>query len=255
MLKRVEPGETAAADVRGGLPQLFPLVVSGLVYATQGRRLLDGVDMTLDGRTRTVVLGPNGAGKSLLLRLLHGLVHPTGGSIAWNGRPPSEAIRSGQALVFQRATLLRRSAEANIRFVLTHLPRAEREARTASLLHDVKLAHVARTPARLLSGGEQQRLALARARALEPRVLFLDEPTASLDPASTHAIEEQIGAIHAGGTKIVLVTHDIGQARRLADEIVFIDKGRVTEATPAEEFFARPRSAAARAYLEGRLLL
>jgi len=123
------------------------------------------------------------------------------------------------------------------------------------LISEAKLEHVAMTPARLLSGGEQQRLAIARARASEPEVLFLDEPAASLDPASTHAIEELTRTIHADGIKVVIVTHDRGQAKRLADEVVFIDKGRIAEQSAASDFFANPASQAARNYLEGRLAL
>jgi tungstate transport system ATP-binding protein len=234
-------------------PALLPLTARGLTYAVGPRRLVDDVSLTLDGTSRTVVMGPNGAGKSLLLRLLHGLVAPTFGDVQWAGRPADCGIRARQAMVFQRPTLLRRSAEANIRFVLGHLDARERHARAAAILARAGLASIAATPARLLSGGEQQRLAIARALALEPAVLFLDEPCANLDTASTRAVEDMIDQANGEGTKIVLVTHDIGQARRLADEIVFLHHGRVCEVTPAGRFFARPSSEPARAYLEGRI--
>ena len=117
------------------------------------------------------------------------------------------------------------------------------------------LAGLARSPARLLSGGEQQRLAMARALSLAPEVLLLDEPTANLDPASTLAIEQLVQTAHDEGRKIVLVTHDVGQARRLADEVVFLHRGRVEEQSPAGSFFDAPASAQARAFLEGRLVL
>jgi len=252
MLKRYEP-EVEDRETEGS--SLFPLRVENLKLKVDGRQLIDSIDLTLEGKHRTVIMGANGAGKSLLLRLLHGLIAPTSGSISWNGRPVDAEVQSAQALVFQRATMLRRSAEDNIRFVLSHLPRGQRNERVSELLSEAKLTHVATTPARLLSGGEQQRLAIARARARAPRVLFLDEPTASLDPASTHGIEEQISAIAASGTKIILVTHDLGQARRLADDVIFMHKGRVSETARAAAFFSTPKSAAAKAYLEGRLLL
>lgn len=249
-----------ATDERGarvstGGAAMFPLSVDGLRFEDRGRVLLDGVTLALDGVRRTVVIGPNGAGKSLLLRVLHGLIRPTSGRVTWAGQPVTPELRARQALVFQRPTLLRRSALDNIAFVLDHLPRAERRDRARELLASAKLAHVADTPARLLSGGEQQRLAIARALARSPDALFLDEPTASLDPASTLLIEEMILASHADGAKIVLVTHDMGQARRIADDIVFMAAGRAVEAGEAAAFFDQPRTREGRAYLAGHLLL
>ena len=232
---------------------LFPLVATDLVFADRGRTLIDHLSLILDGRGINAIMGPNGAGKSLLLRLLHGLLQPNSGTILWGRQPLHSEIRARQAMVFQRPTMLRRSAIDNLRFVLGHLPRAERDARAAALITEAKLEHVATTPARLLSGGEQQRLAMARARATEPELLFLDEPAASLDPAATHAVEDFIRAIHIDGIKVIIVTHDIGQAKRLADDIVFIDQGRVAEQATAERFFRQPATKAAQAYLEGRL--
>jgi tungstate transport system ATP-binding protein len=201
-----------------------------------------------------MVMGPNGAGKSLLLRLLHGMLQPTGGSVLWGGQPLSKEIRKRQAMVFQRPVLLRRSVAANIDFVLKLGGKVEPERRDEILDHVGLLDH-ARQPARLLSGGEQQRLALARALALEPEVLFLDEPTASLDPASVLMIEQIVLGAHRRGTKIIFISHDIGQAKRLGDEIVFLHNGRLAEHTPAGRFFANPSSEAAQAYLEGRIVL
>ncbi len=248
----------SVVDKPGGtLPgcRLFPIEARHLSFAALGRKLVDDLSLTLDRGPRTVVMGPNGAGKTLLLRMLHGLITPTSGAVLWAGEPASDAVRAAQAMVFQRPTLLRRSVEANIRFVLSKLPAAEQDERTDRALRRARLTHLALGPARRLSGGEQQRLALARALALEPAVLFLDEPTASLDPASTHAVEELIEAAHGEGTRIVMITHDIGQARRLADEVVFLHHGRLMEKTPAQDFFRRPASEPARAYLEGRIPL
>jgi tungstate transport system ATP-binding protein len=201
-----------------------------------------------------MVMGPNGAGKSLLLRLLHGLLTPSSGQVLWHGRPLDDDLRRRQAMVFQRPVLLRRSVAANIRFVLKLRGLAAPE-RTAEILHEVGLGKQAGQPARLLSGGEQQRLSLARALALEPEVLLLDEPTASLDPASTAAIETIVQGAHRRGTKVIFVTHDIGQARRLADDVVFLNRGRLLEHTPAPQFFGNPVSQPARDYLAGRLIL
>jgi tungstate transport system ATP-binding protein len=213
-----------------------------------GVRALDGLTLTLEPGLRTIVLGPNGAGKSVLLRTLHGLIAPTSGTVSWH-KP------ARQAMVFQRPVMLRRSAFANITYALSvnGVPEPERTRRAAAALARVGLHSLARRPARVLSGGEQQRLALARAWALEPEILFLDEPTASLDPGATAEIERVIASIAAEGTRIVMTTHNLGQARRLADEIVFIHAGRVTERTPADRFFDRPASDEARQFLEGEL--
>ena len=244
---------TAAADTG----PILPVHARGLVFEAGGRRLIDGIALTLRQGVRSVVMGPNGAGKSLLLRLLHGLLEPSAGEVLWGGRPADNTIRLRQAMVFQRPVLLRRSALANVTHALRArgVPRHERRERAGRMLTAAGLGALTRTPARLLSGGEQQRLAMARALSLEPDVLFLDEPTASLDPASTLAIEQLVQQAHDGGTKTVLVTHDVGQARRLADEVVFLHRGRIEEQSPADRFFDAPASAVARAFLEGRLIL
>jgi len=228
-----------------------------LAFETRGKRLIDGIDLTLEGRSVTVIMGPNGAGKSLLLRLLHGLLKPTQGKILWNGRPADKDVARRQAMVFQRPVLLRRSVAANIRYALDvhEVPSSESARRLETMLRIARLEHLAERPARVLSGGEQQRLALARALSTAPQILFLDEPTASLDPASTLAIEELLRQAHAGGTKLVLVTHDLGQAKRLADEVVFMYRGRIAEHTDKHHFFAAPVSAPAQAFVEGHIVL
>ena len=225
----------------------------GLTYERCGKRLIDTVDLQLDPRRFTVVMGQNGAGKSLLLRLLHGLVEPTSGTLE-HGNAPIADVREHQAMVFQKPVLLRRSVGENIGFALRLQRRDSPQCREA-LLAEVGLADRMKQPARLLSGGEQQRLALARALASNPEVLFLDEPTASLDPASTLLIEETVLRVHRSGVKIVFVSHDIGQARRLADDVVLLHRGRVAEHSQAEQFFNAPATEAARAFLEGRIYL
>jgi len=229
----------------------------GLVYDTAGGRLIDGVDLNVAEGRQTAIMGANGTGKSLLLRLLHGLIEPTGGEVLWRGLAPDAAARHAQAMVFQRPVMLRRSAIANLRFALNvrGVRGAERRAREAEAMERARLTHLARRPARVLSGGEQQRLAVARALACRPKLLFLDEPTASLDPASTAAVEALIGEARAEGVTVLLVTHDSGQARRLADEVIFMDGGRVAEAGPAERVLDAPRSEAAQAWLAGRIYL
>jgi tungstate transport system ATP-binding protein len=233
---------------------ILPLSLEGLGYAAGGERLIEGITVELAAGPRTIILGPNGAGKSLLLRLCHGLLEPTAGCIRWR-TAADPTLRRRQAMVFQRPVMLRRSAAGNIAFALRlrGLGRRERRARVAEVLDRTGLRALAHQPARVLSGGEQQRLALARAWALEPEVLFLDEPTASLDPAAARAVEELVGSIHRSGTKIVMTTHDLGQARRLADEILFLNHGRLVEAGPARPFFAGPATREAAAFLKGEL--
>ena len=232
---------------------ILPAEARGLVFEVGGKRLIDGIDLKIGAGPLTVVMGPNGAGKSLLLRLLHGLILPTAGTVTWGGLAMSDDIRRRQAMVFQRSVLLRRSVADNIGFVL-HLRGADSPARRLSILERAGLAAHANQPARLLSGGEQQRLALARALALNPEVLLLDEPTASLDPGSMAIIEDTVKSAHAGGTKVLFVTHDVGQARRLADEVIFLHRGRVAEQTPADRFFDRPESQPAQDYVAGRIV-
>ena len=243
----------------GKTDSILPLELDGIGFDAQGRKLLGGIALRLESGARTLVLGPNGAGKSLLLRICHGLLPPTEGCLRWGGAGPplpDQVVRRRQAMVFQRPVLLRRSALANIRYVLglIGMPRRRRQAVAMAALDRFGLAELAGRSARVLSGGEQQRLALARAWVVEPDVLFLDEPTSALDPAATLAVEMAIHEFHAAGAKIVMTTHDLGQARRLADEVVFLSRGRLVEASPAARFFQGPVSPQARAFMAGELV-
>jgi tungstate transport system ATP-binding protein len=234
---------------------ILPLAVKELRYRVGGKQLLDGISFALQAGPCSVVLGPNGAGKTLILRLCHGLLEPSGGSIEWCGAGAAEAGRE-LAMVFQRPLLLRRSVAANIDYALRlrGISRRERAARSARVLRATGLDSLADRGARRLSVGEQQRLALARAWALRPQVLLLDEPATSLDPGASRALESAIRAIREDGTKIVMTTHDMAQARRMADEVLFLHRGRLLEQTPAAEFFESPASAEAQSFLRGELL-
>ncbi len=240
---------------RHGNRRVLPITAGGLVLERAGRRIIDEIDLSIAGHGISVIMGPNGAGKSVLLRLLTGLLTPDAGVVRWAGRRADRARAPAVGLVFQKPVLLRRSALANVRYALRRGSHAERTRRAGDALDRAGLGHLARSPARLLSGGEQQRLALARALAPDPEVLLLDEPCANLDPAATAAIEALIGDAKARGTKVVLVTHDVAQAKRLADDITFIHDGRIVEQAPADSFFDHPASEAGHAYLEGRLLI
>ena len=217
--------------------------------------ILDSLSLALAAGPPAVLVGPNGAGKTTLIRLAMGLVAPTRGRVTWGGRENVTPTR--RAIVFQRPVMLRRSGAGNIRYALAaaDVPRVARAARVEELLTLVGLTGLGDRPARKLSGGEQQRLALARALAKEPRVLFLDEPTASLDPAATKAIEDVIRTVTMRGIKVVMSTHDLGEAKRLGGEIMLMHRGRVIESSPAETFFSAPRTEEGRRFIDGELLV
>jgi len=232
-----------------------------------GSRLLSGIDLEVLAGERLLVLGPNGAGKTLLMQLGHRLLAPTRGKVETNGQ-----VR--EAMVFQRPVLLRRSVMGNVLYAIDHArpgntdsgsstpcaasggrkPAGAREARALAALRLVGLDSLTNRPARVLSGGEQQRVALARAAALEPNLVWLDEPTANLDPASTQTIESIVMRMSEEGATCVMSTHDIGQARRLAERVILMAGGRIIESTEATRFFQEPATEAGRRYLRGELL-
>lgn len=233
----------------------LPIRFDDVTIASGNATLLDRVTFTISAGEPTVLIGPNGAGKTTLLRAAMGLVAPVRGTITWQGREHVPPVR--RAIVFQRPTMLRRSAAANIRYALraARSARAGHDAAIAKLLALVGLEHAAERPARRLSAGEQQRLALARALAREPDVLFLDEPTASLDPASTKAIEDVIRTVSQRGIKVLLSTHDLGEARRLAGDVMLLNRGRIVETAAAADFFDSPVTDEARRFVAGELLV
>ena len=230
---------------------ILPLRLESILFERGGRRIIEPLSLEIGAGPSTIILGANGAGKSVLMRLMHGLLAPSAGRVVWAG---GEARRR-QAMVFQRPVMLRRSALANVVYALAvaGVRAGERERMAREALREVGLSHLARRAARVLSGGEQQRLALARAWALHPEVLFLDEPTASLDPSATREIEAVIRAFDAAGTKIVMATHNLAQARRLGDEVIYLHAGRVLERAPVEAFFSKPASPEAAAFIKGEL--
>ena len=233
---------------------ILPLCAEGLCFSAGDVEILRDVSLTITAGAPTLLIGANGAGKSVLLRLLHGLLKPSAGRVFWT--MPTEHAARRQAMVFQRPVLLRRSVLANTLYPLTlaGVASEERLTRAEEALALVGLADRADDAARKLSVGQQQRLALARAAALQPELLFLDEPSASLDPAATRAVEEIVLTLAQRGTKIVMTTHDLAQARRLAGDVVFLHRGSVLEQAPAEAFFRQPASATARAFLRGELV-
>ena len=228
------------------------LELSGLKKSFGKAEIIRGIDLSIGKSERHAIIGPNGAGKSLLLRVIAGLIAPDAGRVI-----VPRAMQGRIGLVLQRPVLLRRSVAANLRhaLALARVPRRNRAPRVAELLALGNLEALADRPARRLSGGEQQRLAIIRALAANPLLLMLDEPTAHLDPQATHAIEALVARVTEGGTKVILVTHDTGQVQRLADEVAFLHQGRCHELARKSAFLTHPESAAARAYLTGKLLL
>ncbi|MEM8554764.1 MAG: ATP-binding cassette domain-containing protein [Pseudomonadota bacterium] len=251
----VDSGSFQDLDMGNGATPLMR--ADAISFVSRGQSLLNRLSIDFHQGRIVSILGANGAGKSLLVRTLHGLLKPSSGQVLWSGQPLDRMARRQQAMVFQRPVMMRRSALANLRFALfvRGVPRRDRAGLCEEALEVTGLSHLAHRPALSLSGGEQQRLAIARALLCKPRLLFLDEPTASLDPASTHAVEVLIQKAHADGVSVVLVTHDSGQARRLSDDVVFLHQGQVAEAGRAARLLHTPQSEALRAWLDGRLYI
>ncbi|WP_227817591.1 ATP-binding cassette domain-containing protein [Nitrogeniibacter aestuarii] len=231
---------------------LFPLRLDQVRFQPNGRTVLDGVDLELSDEGITIILGPNGAGKSVLLRTLCGLLVPTGGHIDWGGCP-FDGRHIG--MVFQHPMMLRSSVLDNLTLGMRPrgIGKADRERQGMAMLERIGLADRWKDNARRLSGGEQQRLALGRVWLTQPRLLLLDEPTASLDPSAVEAVERIVREIRTEGAKIVMTTHNLGQATRLADDIVFLAEGRVREHTAVRTFFTHPASEEAKRFIEGEL--
>jgi tungstate transport system ATP-binding protein len=231
----------------------LPIRFEAVDYRAASLAILIGVTFDICPGGPTLLLGPNGSGKTTLLKLGMELLTPSAGRLTFAGRQAGAGNRS--AIVFQKPAMLRRSVAANISFALAAAGRTAKPNIVEHLLDQVGLAGFEYRPARRLSGGEQQRLALARALASDPEVLFLDEPTASLDPAGTKGVEDIIVRIANAGVKIVMATHDLGQARRLGGDVVFLVAGRVIERAPSPDFFVSPSTDEARRFLAGDLVI
>ena len=230
----------------------LPLEIKNLNYIIGSKEILSNLNIKITSDKITVIMGPNGAGKSIFLKILNGIIRPTTGKILWNEQIDKSLVLNGQALVFQKPILLRRSVEANLDF-FDKLTNLNNNYDKNQLLKIVDLLDQKNQPARLLSLGEQQRLSLIRALLLRPRLIMLDEPTANLDSASTKIIEDIIISLKEFGIKIIFVTHNILQAKRIADEVIFFDKGKLIEHSNAKEFFSNSKSMKVNNYLNGRL--
>jgi tungstate transport system ATP-binding protein len=233
----------------------LPLVLDNVSLQAGATAILDRLSLMIAPGAPTLIVGPNGAGKTSLLRLCMGLTAPSSGRITWGGQADSKPLR--RAILFQRPVMLRRTVAANVAYALAQAgaPRNARGQRITALLERVGLVDLARRPARKLSGGEQQRLALARALARDPEILLLDEPTASLDPAATRSVEEIVLMAAQSGIKIVMASHDLGQVRRLAGDVIFLVRGALCERGKAAQFLDHPTTPEAAAFLRGDLVI
>lgn len=236
---------------------ILPVTAQELFVRRKGRVLLDVGALTIGGTGTTVLVGPNGAGKSLLLNIMAGLLEPDSGTVLWNGVPPDRQRYCRFGMVLQRPVLLRRSARSNIEYALRAVGYGNAEARERAerALDAARLSALINSSARVLSGGETQRLALARALATAPDLLFLDEPTSSLDPASTQTIEAMVKDASRGGMRIVLIAHDLAQARRIGDDVIFMHHGKVVEHAPTDRFFGSPSTVQAQDFISGKILI
>lgn len=251
--------ETAAAT---GIPRarahgFDPLLsLRGITFRPAERAILDAIDFDWNATGLCALIGPNGSGKSVLLRTIHGLLVPQAGEVRFEGRlrPGGDLAFEGQALVFQHASMFRGSTLDNLLVVpAPGLDARSRREQAMQMLERVGLLELARAPAMKLSGGERQRLALARAWSMRPRLLLLDEPTASLDPSATEQVEALIRGMRASGCRVLLTSHNLGQVSRLADEVVFMHRGRLLERQPTADFFSTPRTDEAHQFLQGEL--
>lgn len=233
---------------------IFPMSAKDLTVRKGGRLLLDGVSLNLAGTGVTIVLGPNGAGKSTLLKTLHGMQRLVKGSITW--AQPSSDAQERQAFVFQTPILMRRTVLDNVAYPLQvrGLSKTAAREKAATWLRQVHLEKALTQRAVDLSGGERQKMALVRALIRDPELLFLDEPSANLDGRATREIEDMLQATNAAGTRIIMATHDFGQARRLATDVIFLHKGHLLEHTPADVFFDTPQTPQAQAFLNGDIV-
>jgi len=233
---------------------IFPLAVSNLTVRKRGKTILNDINVTLERSGFTIVMGPNGSGKTTLLRVMHGLERPRQGEVRWSINTRDAQAR--QAFVFQTPVMMRRSVLDNVAYPLMLRSQSRAQARQAARhwVETVGLHNKFNLDAKMLSGGERQKLAIARGLICSPDVLFLDEPTTNLDGRSIREIEAIVTAANAQGTRVIMTTHDIGQARRLASEVIFLNKGEVCEQQSSESFFNNPQSVAAQAYLRGDIV-
>ncbi len=234
---------------------LMPIKVKKLNFEKRHKKLLTDISCEIKAKGITIILGPNGAGKTLFLKCLHGLISDSTSEVTFANKTLNTSIRKQQSMVFQSPILLRRSVFKNISFALQQRTKIIDKEKILKVLKKVDLLNLVNENAILLSGGEKQRLCLARAIVTRPKILFLDEATSNLDPYSIQIIEKIIKEVNRQGTKVIAITHDLLQAKRLADDIIFINKGKMCEFTDAKIFFLKPESREGKLFMSGKLII
>ncbi|MGJ8626341.1 MAG: ATP-binding cassette domain-containing protein [Sulfitobacter sp.] len=231
---------------------LFPLRLDQVFVRRRGRVVIGPIDLVLDAHGPTIIVGPNGSGKTTLLRVMHGIERTNSGQVTWAQDDPSK-----HAFVFQSPIVMRRSVYENLAYPLRLLKTSKSEIADAvdEWLSRTGLSAIAQSPATRLSGGERQKLAIARALIRKPDILFLDEPCSNLDGHATREIEALLQETAANGTRLVMATHDMGQARRLAQEVVFMLDGKVHETGPASLRLINPQTPELAAFLRGDIVV
>jgi len=233
---------------------VLPFSMRSATAKTGSKILVGPIDLTIGQKGLTIVMGPNGSGKTTLLRLMHGLHRLASGEIQWN--LPAQITRERQAYVFQNPIMMRRSVVDCIAFplILHGLGRKAARQKASEWACRFGMANMLDRAAPDLSGGEKQKLSLVRALIRKPDILFLDEPCANLDGRSIREIEKILLDVKAQGTRIVMATHDMGQAKRLASEVVFMLNGKIHEIGPAKPFFNHPKTAEAAGFINGEIV-
>ena len=237
-----------------GSHDLTPIQFKDLSVILGQKIILDKINCKIKSNSITAVLGPNGAGKSIFLQTINGLFSIQSGRLNFNLMEINQEIRKQQAMVFQNPVLLRRTVIANLQFI-SNLRNKESNRLLKKILSKVGLEGYEKKPARLLSGGEKQRLSMARALIINPNLLLLDEPTANLDPYSLKLIEDLVLEENSIGKTIIFTTHDMSQAKRLATDVIFLNKGKVLEQTISKTFFKSPKTLEAQKYINGEILI
>ncbi|MEH6403827.1 MAG: ATP-binding cassette domain-containing protein [Sneathiella sp.] len=234
---------------------IFPLMLEDACVSKKGMRLVGPLSLVLDGTGITILLGPNGSGKTTLLKLMHGLERPKTGHVRW--AVPNPIANMKQSFVFQTPIVMRRTVLENMAYplIVRKMNRKTAFSKAEEWIENVGLKQSIYKDATVLSGGEKQKLAIGRGLITKPDILFLDEPSANLDGASTQEIERLILEAANGGTRIVMATHDFGQARRLAEDILFLYRGNIHERNSAAEFFGTPKTKEALSFINGDILI
>ena len=234
------------------MSEMFPLTLSNLSVRRRGKTVLGPIDLVIDQGGPMMVIGPNGSGKTTLLRVMHGIERISEGTATW-----AQSDQANHGYVFQSPVVLRRSVAENLSYPLQLINTPKPQIKTAvdHWIDRIGLTKVKDGSATRLSGGERQKLAIARALIRDPDVLFLDEPCSNLDGQSTREIEALLLATAAAGTRVIMATHDMGQARRLASGVLFVMGGRIIETGSASDIFSAPKTAELKAFLKGDILI